>query len=207
VATVSAPLKFRWSLTHNYLAGITAGDWWRLLRAHGFAIDACYWHRAAFISFASLMNSLHHAREDRHHAAAVDGVAVPAPLFILGHWRSGTTHLHNLLALDTDHFAFPNTYQVVNPRTFLTTEAVNTRLFAWMVPSPTTNGQCAAWVRRPAGGRICTRLDVAAITLSRHQLSPPPGILRPLPDVSRGAGGRGRCLEGGISPIPAQTDI
>ena len=131
---VSAPLKHRWSLASNYLAGITAGDWWRLLRENRFDVDACYWHRAAFVTLASLMNSAHRRREERQFADAVANVPIPPPIFILGHWRTGTTHLHNLMALDTDQFAYANTYQVVNPHTFLTTEAVNTRRFAWMVP-------------------------------------------------------------------------
>ena len=46
---------------------------------------------------------------------------VHAPLFILGHYRSGTTHLHNLLALDPQ-FAAPTFFQVLNPHTFLTNE-------------------------------------------------------------------------------------
>lgn len=129
-----AALKHRWSLAQNYLAGITGGDWWRLLRENRFEVDACYWHRAAFITLASVMNSVHRAREDRRYAADVANIDVPPPLFILGHWRSGTTHLHNLLSLDTDQFACANTYQVVNPHTFLTTEEINTRRFAWMVP-------------------------------------------------------------------------
>lgn len=129
-----AALKHRWSLAHNYLAGITAGDWWRLLRENRFEVDACYWHRAAFITLASAMNSVHRAREHRRYSAEVASIEVPSPLFILGHWRTGTTHLHNLLSLDTDQFAYANTYQVVNPHTFLTTEDVNTRRFAWMVP-------------------------------------------------------------------------
>lgn len=129
-----AALKHRWSLAHNYLAGITAGDWWRLLRENRFEVDACYWHRAAFITLASVMNSVHRGRDERQYAAEVADVEVPPPLFILGHWRTGTTHLHNLLSLDTDQFAYANTYQVVNPHTFLTTEDVNIRRFAWMVP-------------------------------------------------------------------------
>jgi hypothetical protein len=52
----------------------------------------------------------------------------------VGHWRSGTTLLHNLLAQDEQHFAFANTYQVVNPHTFLTTEETNARRFAFLVP-------------------------------------------------------------------------
>lgn len=131
---MSHALKHRWSVQHNYLAGITFGDWWRLLQENRFAIDPVYWHRAAFISAASLMNSWGQ-RQERRFDDAVTGTTVQAPLFVLGHWRTGTTHLHNLLAQDTDQFAFANTYQVVNPRTFLSTEAVNSRRFAWLVPS------------------------------------------------------------------------
>lgn len=129
-----AKLKHRWSLSHNYLAGITAGTWWRLLRENGFAVSPAYAHRAAFITGLSLCNSWYARRERQRFGAAVSATSVhPEPWFILGHWRSGTTHLHNLLALD-ERFAFANTYQVVNPATFLTTERVNARRFAWMVP-------------------------------------------------------------------------
>ena len=128
-------LKHRWSVGHNYLAGITFGDWCRLLRENRWDIDAPYWHRAAFVTFLSLANSWHRRRENRQFAESVrDTPLAGPPLFIVGHWRSGTTHLHNLLAQD-ERFAFPNTYQVVNPHTFLTTEALNTRLFSWLVPA------------------------------------------------------------------------
>lgn len=36
------------------------------------------------------------------------------PVFVLGHWRSGTTHLHNLLSLDPET-AYATTYQTVFP--------------------------------------------------------------------------------------------
>ena len=127
-------LKHRWSLAHNPLAGLTAGCWWRLLRENQFAIAPLYAHRAAFITLASLLNSLYAAREQRRFGDAIAGTSLAAPpLFILGHWRSGTTHLHNLLALD-DQFAFPNTYQVINPATFLSTEAFSARAFRGFLP-------------------------------------------------------------------------
>lgn len=128
------PLKHRWSVGHNYLAGITTGDWLRLLRENHFAVDPVYWHRAVFITLASLMNSVSRRKEKRLFDAAVAPVTVPPPLFVIGHWRTGTTHLHNLLAQDSDQFAYANTYQVVNPHTFLGTEEVNARRFAWLVP-------------------------------------------------------------------------
>jgi omega-hydroxy-beta-dihydromenaquinone-9 sulfotransferase len=40
------------------------------------------------------------------------------PLFLVGHWRSGTTLLHELLALD-ESFAAPSTYACFNPHQFL----------------------------------------------------------------------------------------
>jgi len=132
---LTARLKHRWSIGHNYLSGITAGDWWRLLDANRFGVDPVYWHRAAVISLLSLFNSWHRRREERLFNARIEATEITKPpLFILGHWRSGTTHLHNLLAQDDVNFAFANTYQVVNPHTFLTTEEENTRRFAWMIP-------------------------------------------------------------------------
>lgn len=129
-------LKHRWSVGHNYLAGITAGDWWRLLRENRFAIAPAYWHRAAFISMTSLVNSFYWHREQRRYGDAIEKIEVTRPpLFILGHWRSGTTLLHYLFSQDTSQFQFANTYQVVNPRTFLTTEAAFTRRFARLVPA------------------------------------------------------------------------
>jgi hypothetical protein len=127
-------LKHRWSVGNNYLAGITAGDWFKLLRENRFGVDPAYWHRAAFITLASGMNSYFRRKEDRLFHKKAAETAIQPPIFILGHWRSGTTHLHNLLARDTRRFAFANTYQVVNPHTFLLTEETNTRRFAWMVP-------------------------------------------------------------------------
>ena len=133
--TTGTELKHRWSVGHNYLAGITAGDWWRLLRENHFDVDAAYWHRAAVVTALSLVNSVHRWREGRRWNDAIRSTEITRPpLFVLGHWRSGTTHLHNLLAQDTAQFAFANTYQVINPHTFLTTEAVNTRLFASLLP-------------------------------------------------------------------------
>ncbi len=59
------------------------------------------------------------------HAIAASGNAVldakPAPddpIFVVGHWRSGTTLLHELLALDTRH-TYPDTYACLAPSHFL----------------------------------------------------------------------------------------
>ena len=58
---------------------------------------------------------------------------VPPPLFILGHWRNGTTHLHYLLGLDP-RFAYPSNFQVVFPHVFLSTETWNAPFTAFFTP-------------------------------------------------------------------------
>lgn len=49
-------------------------------------------------------------------------VLVQRPIFIVGHWRSGSTLLHQLMALD-ERFAAPTTADCFNPHTFLLTAA------------------------------------------------------------------------------------
>jgi hypothetical protein len=132
---MSRKLKHRWSISHNYLTGITFGKWCQLLAENHFQISPAYLHRAAVITLASLSNSACAAVETLRFGKAIEQAEKPkAPLFILGHWRSGTTLLHELLAQDSAQFQFPNTYQVVNPYTFLTTENFTTRMFPWLVP-------------------------------------------------------------------------
>lgn len=45
----------------------------------------------------------------------------PDPIFVIGHWRSGTTFLHELLC-SNPHFNFPTTYACMNPHVFPLTE-------------------------------------------------------------------------------------
>ena len=103
------------------LQGMTLGEWWALLRRHRFAIDLRHSPRALVQTAASVSNSAGARLERQRFGRRIDATPVQAPLFILGHYRSGTTHLHNLLALDPQ-FAAPTFFQVLNPHTFLTTE-------------------------------------------------------------------------------------
>ncbi|NMG76288.1 sulfotransferase family protein [Aromatoleum diolicum] len=119
------------------MSGLTFSDWMSLLRRHGFRIAPRYWPRAAFVTLNSIATSVRSARESREFESRIRDVQIKAPIFVLGHWRSGTTHLHNLLSLDTQ-FAYPNFYQVTNPHTFLTTEAAAKNAKAFKLLSPKT---------------------------------------------------------------------
>ena len=116
----------RW-LAPGFFSGTTMSDWLRILRENDFSIDTPYLSRAAVISLLSVGNSVGRSMEQVFHERAIANATVQPPLFVLGCWRSGTTHLHNLLSKD-ERFAFPSTYQVMNPHIFLTNEWWNAPL-------------------------------------------------------------------------------
>jgi omega-hydroxy-beta-dihydromenaquinone-9 sulfotransferase len=109
------------------LQGMTLGDWWAVLRRHRFAVDLKHLPRAFVQTVASASNSVNSRIEQARFGRQIEAARVEAPLFILGHFRSGTTHLHNLLALDPQ-FGAPTLFQVFNPHTFLGTERWAARL-------------------------------------------------------------------------------
>jgi hypothetical protein len=79
----------------------------------------------------------------------ISKTAVPNdPIFILGHWRSGTTYLHELLSVD-DRFASPTTYQCFAANHFMLTEAVVTRLLWFLIPSKRPMDNVAAGWHEP----------------------------------------------------------
>ena len=108
-------------LLFHPLEGITFGDWRRLLRRERFRVSPLRWPRAVWLTAMSVVNSVAARRVERRHGLTISTTAVVAPVFILGHYRSGTTHLHDLLALDPN-YASPTRFQAYNPSTFLDTE-------------------------------------------------------------------------------------
>lgn len=81
------------------------------------------------------------------------------PLFVIGHWRSGTTLLHNLLAQDP-RFISPNTYQCLFPSHFLLTEKVVATVTAPLVPKSRPMDNV------PAGWKVPQEEDIALAILT-----------------------------------------
>ena len=108
------------SLIH-VLEGVRFRDWVRLLRRERFRVDPPYWPRAAYVTAMSLFNSAAARAVERRYGPAIDSTRVEAPVFVLGHYRSGTTFLHGLLISDPA-LAAPTRFQAYNPATFPATE-------------------------------------------------------------------------------------
>src|SRR5262245_4765748 len=108
---------FNW-VGPGMLGGIAFDHWFALLKENRFAVDPQYWWRATIITLGALRNSVARRREEAAFGEQVRNTVVEPPLFVLGLWRSGTTHLQNLFAVD-ERFAFPNWFQVTRPHRFL----------------------------------------------------------------------------------------
>jgi hypothetical protein len=87
-------------LTHfgsALLGGVTLGDWLRLLCENNFSIAPSRVPRALAITLHSAQNSAFRLLDRLRTGRGLEEMAVPPPVFLLGHWRNGTTHLHNLM--------------------------------------------------------------------------------------------------------------
>jgi len=81
----------------------------------------------------SFMNSLLNALQRVTHGRRIARVDLVPPLFIVGHWRSGTTFLHELLARDPALSA-PSTYECICPGHFHISAGLFGRL-DYLIPS------------------------------------------------------------------------
>ena len=94
------------------LSGSRVSNFLKLTRKYG--IEKKYYIRwfnsfiiSCICSFFGLFDSLIYALKSKPKI-------VKDPVFIIGHWRSGTTFLHNLICLDKE-VGYPTTYQTVFP--------------------------------------------------------------------------------------------
>ncbi len=108
--------------------------WVRLNRAGG-GIDPRYRWRAAQVTALSPFGAALRAAERFSWNRQAPSVAIPhPPIFILGHWRTGTTHLHNLMTCDPQ-FGFVSTFQVLVPESCLLPFNPLRPLIAWCAPA------------------------------------------------------------------------
>jgi hypothetical protein len=102
--------------------GMRASGWLRLLFKNRFAIDLSLLYIAVIDSLFSFINSgLFWIKTLFYHRKIKTIQIKKPPVFIIGHWRTGTTLLQEVLNLDP-RFTAPNYYQCLEPNHFLLTE-------------------------------------------------------------------------------------
>jgi hypothetical protein len=108
--------------------------WLRLILRNHLRISPTHWYVAFIVTFVSLSHTLLRWLQEAWYGSRLDRVPIRhAPLFIIGHWRTGTTLLHELLILDEQH-TYPNTYQCLEPNHFLLTERLFKRWLRFLLP-------------------------------------------------------------------------
>jgi len=125
------------------------------------------WRQIALMPFFGAYNSVMAGVENLLFGRKIAKATIhPEPIFILGYWRSGTTLLHNLISEDP-RFSYPTLYETVFPWHFLSTEAINTRLTAWMVPKsrPMDNMETHWHVPQEDEFAICCMCLISPYTL------------------------------------------
>jgi omega-hydroxy-beta-dihydromenaquinone-9 sulfotransferase len=115
--------------------------WWQLLASHGFRLQAERWREVSAVTLSSACNSLLGLLQDALHGAQLRATCVRYdPVFVLGHWRAGTTHLHELLALD-GRFAYPTAVECYAPHHCLISERLFPGLLSrWLLRAPVPGG-------------------------------------------------------------------
>ena len=118
------------ALTPRFWHGMPISTWLRLLARNRFAISPLRLHWVVAITGFSLFNSLLRLVQESIYGRRAEATRLERdPVFIVGHWRSGTTMLHEMLVLDPRH-SYPTTYQCFAPNHFLLTEGLVSRYLA-----------------------------------------------------------------------------
>lgn len=143
----ASPVREEWS--PRMWEGLDFIGWLRLLVRNKFAVEPPYWYIAGFISGISFS---HMVMRWIQHGLYGDRIArtpmTDHPIFVIGHWRTGTTLLHELMILD-DRFTYPDTYACMEPNHTLLTEAFVKRYMGWAVPDRRPMDMMAAGWSRP----------------------------------------------------------
>jgi hypothetical protein len=139
------PLKYP-AWMPRFWHGMPPNVWFRVIGKHLSGISIGRMHHVIGVSLFSPMNAMLAVSQQLIWGRAIARAELVAPpVFVLGHWRSGTTLLHEYLSLDTQ-FATPTTYECFAPWHFLLTEGWVTRFGGFLLPHrrPMDNMQ-AGW--------------------------------------------------------------
>lgn len=137
----------RWA--PRFVQGTDVLTWSRLLWQNRFAVHPRYWYIATIVTVSSTFNLVLRwiqrglYRDRLRHARLRQD-----PLFVLGHWRTGTTFLHELLVQDPRHH-YPDYFACFNPNHHLLTRGLFTRYLNFLAPERRPMDNMSAGWERP----------------------------------------------------------
>lgn len=140
--------KFR-AWTPRFWHGMNAAGWFGLLARNHCAIAPRRWAMTGIITGFVPLNLFFSMLQQMRFGQAIDQTElVDDPVFVIGHWRSGTTYLHELLVRD-ERFTYPGTYDVFAPNHFLASGAFIKPWVKYLLPATRPMDNVAAGWERP----------------------------------------------------------
>ncbi|MEM9187488.1 MAG: sulfotransferase [Planctomycetota bacterium] len=136
-----------WAL--RFWAGMRTRAYFGMLARNGYRIHPARWAMALIYAQMAPWNSGLHRIQQLALGGKIRRAEIKRPpIFIIGHWRSGTTHLHELMIRD-ERFAYPTTYECFAPHHFLITGWVLPKLFHFLLPRKRPMDNMRAGFQRP----------------------------------------------------------
>ena len=143
------PLHSYGLMTPLFWHGMLPGDFWRMMKKNGCRVSLRGASYAAAITAVGMGHLVGAASQKLLHGKQIASAQPEKPpLFVLGHWRSGTTLLHEFLIRDSRH-TYPTTYECFAPHHFLTTESWFTPMIGWLLPKKRPMDNVATGWNRP----------------------------------------------------------
>jgi len=114
--------------------GMLPNTWLKLLASGKFHIHPTRFPLAFGVSATTPFNASLAALQKIIYSSRLRSAEMHGPpVFIVGHWRSGTTLLHELMVKD-ERLSSPSTYQCFSPHHFLISEWFFRRFCGWLLP-------------------------------------------------------------------------
>ncbi|MGC4003582.1 MAG: sulfotransferase [Pirellulales bacterium] len=135
---------YAWYLP-RFWHGMTLGVWLTMLARNTFAVSWKRWHLVAGITPIAFFNTCMSALQSLLYWGRIQKTPDPvSPIFIIGHWRSGTTHLHELMIRDP-RFGYATTYECFAPSHFLLSEWIAPLLKTMLPEKRPMDNMPAGW--------------------------------------------------------------
>ncbi len=114
--------------------GMRFRNWMKLLADGRFDVTFNCLPRILLVTLTAPLVSAVALVSEAVYGRRVGETCIRLPVFILGHWRTGTTLVHDLLACDPA-LAYPTTHQCLFPNTFLVSGRALNRVYGLLMPS------------------------------------------------------------------------
>jgi len=121
-------------VTRQPLAGSTFKNFIKVLIENRMGIDWQFIPRAMYVALLTKFTTPMRINEKKKFDKEFENIKIKEPIFIIGHWRSGTTFLHYLMGQDKN-LAYASTMQTLDPSMFLAYEKMLKKIVSNSLPS------------------------------------------------------------------------